>query len=75
MSDSRKLPYFTTAVLSGLLFGAGLYVSQMVNPLEEVLRFLDFPTCSLGRLGPKPRLRHRAGDRGDVHRGADRQAP
>jgi uncharacterized membrane protein YedE/YeeE len=36
-----KLPYLATAALSGALFGAGLYVSQMVNPLK-VLRFLDF---------------------------------
>jgi hypothetical protein len=36
-----KLPYLATAAVSGALFGAGLYVSQMVDPLK-VLRFLDF---------------------------------
>ncbi|KKB79734.1 hypothetical protein VW35_04285 [Devosia soli] len=36
-----RLPYLATAALSGLLFGVGLYVSQMVDPLK-VLRFLDF---------------------------------
>ena len=36
-----RLPYLATAAVSGALFGAGLYVSQMVDPLK-VLRFLDF---------------------------------
>ena len=40
MSATIRLPYLATAALSGLLFGAGLYVSQMVDPMK-VLRFLD----------------------------------
>lgn len=46
-----KLPYLATAALSGLLFGAGLYVSQMVNPLK-VLRFLDFTAIPTGGWDP-----------------------
>ena len=41
MSVSTRLPYVAVAAVSGLLFGAGLYISQMVDPLK-VLRFLDF---------------------------------
>jgi len=41
MTNSMRLPYVATAALSGLLFGAGLYVSQMVDPMK-VLHFLDF---------------------------------
>ena len=48
---SLKLPYLTTAAVSGLLFGAGLYVSQMVDPLK-VLRFLDFTAISGGGWDP-----------------------
>jgi len=51
MAYSRKLPYLATAALSGLLFGAGLYVSQMVNPLK-VLRFLDFGAIPKGGWDP-----------------------
>jgi uncharacterized membrane protein YedE/YeeE len=46
-----KLPYLATAVLSGALFGAGLYVSQMVDPLK-VLRFLDFTAIPSGGWDP-----------------------
>lgn len=46
-----KLPYLATAALSGALFGAGLYVSQMVDPLK-VLRFLDFTAISTGGWDP-----------------------
>jgi uncharacterized protein len=46
-----KLPYLATAAVSGLLFGAGLYVSQMVNPLK-VLRFLDFTAIPSGGWDP-----------------------
>lgn len=46
-----KLPYLATAALSGALFGAGLYVSQMVNPLK-VLRFLDFTAIPSGGWDP-----------------------
>ncbi|HTM76585.1 MAG TPA: DUF6691 family protein [Devosia sp.] len=46
-----KLPYLATAAVSGALFGAGLYVSQMVNPLK-VLRFLDFTAIPSGGWDP-----------------------
>jgi len=46
-----KLPYLATAALSGALFGAGLYVSQMVDPLK-VLRFLDFGAIPAGGWDP-----------------------
>jgi len=48
---STRLPYFATAALSGALFGAGLYVSQMVDPLK-VLRFLDFTAIPTGGWDP-----------------------
>lgn len=51
MARSQSLPYLATAALSGLLFGAGLYVSQMVNPLK-VLRFLDFGAIPHGGWDP-----------------------
>lgn len=41
MGRQDSLAYLGVAALSGLLFGAGLYVSQMVDPLK-VLHFLDF---------------------------------
>ncbi|MDV3250725.1 YeeE/YedE family protein [Devosia sp. BK] len=46
-----RLPYLATATLSGVLFGAGLYVSQMVDPLK-VLRFLDFTAIPSGGWDP-----------------------
>jgi uncharacterized membrane protein YedE/YeeE len=46
-----KLPYLATAAVSGALFGAGLYVSQMVDPLK-VLRFLDFTAIPMGGWDP-----------------------
>ena len=46
-----KLPYLATAALSGALFGAGLYLSQMVDPLK-VLRFLDFGAIPSGGWDP-----------------------
>lgn len=46
-----KLPYLATAALSGALFGAGLYVSQMVDALK-VLRFLDFGAIPSGGWDP-----------------------
>ena len=46
-----KLPYLATAAVSGALFGAGLYVSQMVDPLK-VLRFLDFGAIQSGGWDP-----------------------
>ena len=46
-----KLPYLATAAVSGTLFGAGLYVSQMVDPLK-VLHFLDFTAIPSGGWDP-----------------------
>lgn len=46
-----RLPYLATAALSGALFGAGLYVSQMVDPMK-VLRFLDFTAIPTGGWDP-----------------------
>lgn len=51
MSIPVRLPYLVTAAISGLLFGAGLYVSQMVDPLK-VLRFLDFTAIPTGGWDP-----------------------
>lgn len=51
MPGSTRLPFLATASLSGLLFGAGLYVSQMVDPLK-VLRFLDFTAIPTGGWDP-----------------------
>lgn len=48
---SLRLPYLATAALGGVLFGAGLYVSQMVDPLK-VLRFLDFTAIPSGGWDP-----------------------
>lgn len=45
------LPYMATAAVSGALFGAGLYVSQMIDPLK-VLRFLDFGAIPSGGWDP-----------------------
>ncbi len=49
--NALRLPYLATAAVSGLLFGAGLYVSQMVDPLK-VLRFLDFTAIPSGGWDP-----------------------
>lgn len=51
MNPSLRLPYLATAAVSGALFGAGLYVSQMVDPLK-VLRFLDFGAIPGGGWDP-----------------------
>jgi uncharacterized membrane protein YedE/YeeE len=51
MSASLRLPYLAVAAVSGLLFGAGLYISQMVDPLK-VLRFLDFTAIPRGGWDP-----------------------
>lgn len=50
MANTRPA-YLATAAISGLLFGAGLYVSQMVDPLK-VLRFLDFTAIPSGGWDP-----------------------
>jgi uncharacterized membrane protein YedE/YeeE len=46
-----SIHYHLTATLAGLLFGAGLYVSQMVDPYK-VLRFLDFTAIPSGGWDP-----------------------
>jgi uncharacterized membrane protein YedE/YeeE len=51
MTTSLRLPYLAVAATSGLLFGAGLYISQMVDPLK-VLRFLDFGAIPAGGWDP-----------------------
>lgn len=51
MRRETSLPYLAVAAVSGLLFGLGLYVSQMVNPLK-VLRFLDFTAIPSGGWDP-----------------------
>ena len=51
MSTRKSTGYLLTAVTSGLLFGAGLYIAQMVNPLK-VLRFLDVGAIPSGGWDP-----------------------
>ncbi len=51
MKPSLRPPYLLTAAASGLLFGIGLYVSQMVDP-QKVLRFLDFTAIPSGGWDP-----------------------
>ncbi|MDB5505824.1 MAG: hypothetical protein JWR75_462 [Devosia sp.] len=51
MGTAVELRRILVAALSGLLFGAGLYVSQMVDPLK-VLRFLDFGAIPTGGWDP-----------------------
>lgn len=46
-----RLPYLATAALSGALFGAGMYVSQMVDA-NKVLRFLDVTAIPSGGWDP-----------------------
>ena len=51
MSTASRLPYLAVSAASGLLFGAGLYISQMVDP-HKVLRFLDFGAIPSGGWDP-----------------------
>ncbi|MBU1173972.1 MAG: YeeE/YedE family protein [Alphaproteobacteria bacterium] len=52
MSTSyRSSGYLVTAALSGGLFGLGLYVSQMTDPMK-VLRFLDVGAIASGGWDP-----------------------
>jgi uncharacterized membrane protein YedE/YeeE len=51
MKPALRPPYLVTAAVSGALFGAGLYVSQMVDP-QKVLRFLDFTAIPSGGWDP-----------------------
>lgn len=46
-----QLSYLATAALSGALFGAGMYVSQMVDA-RKVLRFLDVTAIPSGNWDP-----------------------
>lgn len=48
--NARTLTYFVAA-LAGFLFGAGLYISQMVDPYK-VLHFLDFGAIPTGGWDP-----------------------
>jgi uncharacterized membrane protein YedE/YeeE len=48
---NRDVKYLLTAAVSGLLFGAGLYVSQMVDA-RKVLSFLDFGAIPTGGWDP-----------------------
>ena len=48
---TTSVPYLLTAGLSGALFGAGLYISQMVDPLK-VLQFLNFGAIPAGKWDP-----------------------
>jgi uncharacterized protein len=51
MSKDLNLPYLAVAAIAGVLFGFGLYISQMVDPLK-VLRFLDFTAIPTGGWDP-----------------------
>jgi uncharacterized membrane protein YedE/YeeE len=51
MRDNLSLPYLAVAASAGVLFGFGLYVSQMVDPLK-VLHFLDFTAIPSGGWDP-----------------------
>jgi len=51
MNKSLSLPYLAVSAVAGLIFGAGLYISGMVNPLK-VLRFLDFTAIPTGGWDP-----------------------
>ncbi|MBL8597866.1 MAG: YeeE/YedE family protein [Devosia sp.] len=51
MSRDLNLPYLAVAAVAGLLFGFGLYVSQMVDP-QKVLHFLDFTAIPSGGWDP-----------------------
>ena len=51
MNKSTSLPYLAVAAVSGVIFGAGLYISRMVDPLK-VLRFLDFTAIPSGGWDP-----------------------
>ena len=48
MSKDLDLRYLAVAAVSGLIFGFGLYISQMTDPLK-VLRFLDFTGIATGQ--------------------------
>jgi len=51
MSKDLDSRYLAIAAVSGLIFGFGLYISQMTDPLK-VLRFLDFTGIATGEWDP-----------------------
>lgn len=51
MTDNRTLPYLALAAIAGILFGCGMYISQMIDPLK-VLRFLDLGAIPSGGWDP-----------------------
>jgi uncharacterized membrane protein YedE/YeeE len=51
MEKHLDFRYLAVAAVGGLLFGLGLYVSQMVDPLK-VLHFLDFKAIPTGGWDP-----------------------
>ena len=51
METHLDLRYLATAAIGGAIFGVGLYVSQMVDPLK-VLHFLDFKAIPTGQWDP-----------------------
>jgi uncharacterized protein len=51
MTRATSLPYLAVAAIAGIVFGFGLYISGMVNPLK-VLRFLDFTAIPSGGWDP-----------------------
>ena len=51
MAKSLNFSYLAVSAVAGLVFGIGLYISGMVNPLK-VLRFLDFTAIPTGGWDP-----------------------
>jgi uncharacterized membrane protein YedE/YeeE len=51
MEKPASLPYLAVAAISGALFGIGLYVAQMTDPMK-VLSFLDFTAIPEGGWDP-----------------------
>ena len=51
MSKPLNLRYLAVSAVAGAIFGIGLYISGMVNPLK-VLRFLDFTAIPTGGWDP-----------------------
>lgn len=49
--NDLNLPYLAVAAIAGVLFGFGLYISQMVDPMK-VLHFLDFTAIPTGGWDP-----------------------
>lgn len=55
MNKDMSLPYLAVAAIAGVIFGFGLYISQMVDPMK-VLRFLDFTLIPSGGWDPSVAL-------------------